>query len=188
MRLGSVFLAILLAFAGIVFTSPLRQHGRPVNDTTSQSRFQQDLSETPSQRIEKRQWQVIVNVVTIIRIIATVIELIKDIEELANQHSLESHFTQTTVSKLRDHYPTMNVLVFHNQHSVTDFHGGNHTHYELDIGSILGIVHRTQGYEIWVFDHGDFELAGDGGYINWCFDGDFDRDGNDVTFNSMNDN
>ncbi len=169
MRLGSAFLAALLAFIGIAFTSPLKQHSRPMNGTTTLNPLRHHLQDTPSQPIDKRQWQIIVNVFTILRIIETVIELIMEIEELANQHSVESHFTQTTVSKLREHYPTMNVVVFHNQHSVTDFQGGNHTHYELDIGSILGIIHRTQGYEIWVFDSGDFELAGDGGFINWCF-------------------
>ncbi|KAJ9612273.1 hypothetical protein H2200_003870 [Cladophialophora chaetospira] len=184
MRLSSLLLGALLALTGIVFTSPLPQSKQIADPSTRSLHSKHDTLSHPA---EKRQWQIIiVDVFTILRIIDTVIELIKDIEELANQHAVESNFTQTTVDKLRDHYPTMNVMVFHNQDSYTDFNGGNHTHYELDIGSILGIIHRTQGYEIWVFDSGDFELAGDGGYVNWCFDGDYDRKGNDVTFYSMN--
>ena len=52
-----------------------------------------------------------------------------------------------------------------------------HVHHELDIG--LGF---TQGYEIWVFDYGNFSRAGDGGFINWAYEGCFTGQGADVTF------
>lgn len=50
-------------------------------------------------------------------------------------------------------------------------------------------VHRGKGriglwgFHVWVFEEGDFELLGDGGFINWCFRSDnFERDGKRVRF------
>jgi hypothetical protein len=77
----------------------------------------------------------------------------------------------------------MNVLVYHNQDSGYDLYDATHAHYELDIG--LGF---TQGYEVWVFDYGTFELVGDGGYANWAIGGSFSGPSDDVTFYSMNGN
>lgn len=37
-------------------------------------------------------------------------------------------------------------------------------------------------YEIVVFESGYLVNLGDGGYINWCFEGNFDRSGETVTF------
>jgi hypothetical protein len=34
----------------------------------------------------------------------------------------------------------------------------------------------TIGYEIYVFDDGEFTNLGDGGHINWAFAGNFVRD------------
>jgi hypothetical protein len=75
----------------------------------------------------------------------------------------------------------MNVLVYHNQDSGYDLHSATHAHVEFDI--IFGF---SQGYEVWVFDYGTFELAGDGGYQNWAIGGSFSGPSSDVTFYSMN--
>jgi hypothetical protein len=40
----------------------------------------------------------------------------------------------------------------------------------------------TFGYNIYVFSSGTFVLAGDGGYENWAFAGNFVRNGNTVKF------
>ena len=115
---------------------------------------------------------IVVDILTVINIIHEIVDIISEIDELKDQHKRESNFTQATVAELRDEYPTMNVMVFHNQDSVTNFKGGNHTHYESVLGKvpIIGTT-LTQGYEIRVFDHGTFHRAGDGGFVNWCFDG-----------------
>lgn len=71
--------------------------------------------------------------------------------------------------------------MYHDQDCEYDLYGGVHEHVELDLTDSLG----TMGYEIWVFDYGTFELVGDGGYENWAISGNFVRDGNYVTFNSI---
>lgn len=37
-------------------------------------------------------------------------------------------------------------------------------------------------YGLWIVEGGEFENKGDGGYINWAFQGEFERDGNTVKF------
>ena len=102
------------------------------------------------------------------------------------------------VASIANQYPSKNCIVFHDQSSTFSFctffifcHGyppfasgwlssapdAVHVHQELNIG--LGF---TQGYEIWVFDSGTFSRAGDGGFINWAFEGCFTANGADVTF------
>ncbi|KAJ9143086.1 hypothetical protein NKR23_g6713 [Pleurostoma richardsiae] len=78
----------------------------------------------------------------------------------------EGKFTTDTVSALLSAYPDKNVVVYYDQDSGYEFYNGAHRHYELDLE--LGF---TKGYEIWVFDYGWFELAGDGGYQNWAYGG-----------------
>jgi hypothetical protein len=69
--------------------------------------------------------------------------------------------------------PYKNIIVFHNQDSSWSFSGWAHAHFELELG---GPFHNTQGYEIYAFDYGNFTLAGDGGYENWAFAGNFQRE------------
>jgi hypothetical protein len=40
-------------------------------------------------------------------------------------------------------------------------------------------------YEVTVFQQGSMTLLGDGGYINWCFEGNFNRMDNYVEFNPI---
>lgn len=40
-------------------------------------------------------------------------------------------------------------------------------------------------YEATVFQNGNMTLLGDGGYINWCFEGNLDRMDNYVEFNPI---
>jgi len=67
-----------------------------------------------------------------------------------------------------------NVMVFNlnenYEHSFNDlvFYGS---------ASYDGII-----FGIWIFESGTFVNQGDGGYINWAFQGWFDRNGNSVTF------
>ncbi|KAK5166984.1 uncharacterized protein LTR77_007713 [Saxophila tyrrhenica] len=95
----------------------------------------------------------------------------------------EAAFTQGTVANSMSQAPTKNVLVYHDQGSTFTPSGDvQHEHYQLDLD--LG---GTKGYEILVFDSGTFKLAGDGGFINWCYGGSFanNPDGS-VTFNTTN--
>ncbi|CAL8472281.1 g11823 [Coccomyxa elongata] len=46
-------------------------------------------------------------------------------------------------------------------------------------------VYQGITYGIWAFESGTFDNQGDGGYINWAFFGNFDRNGNHVVFHPM---
>jgi hypothetical protein len=99
----------------------------------------------------------------------------------AEEHAVESAFTQQMVRELRSKYPNKNVLIYHDQKS--KFNGVNVAHQHVECS--LDFFTTTQGYEVDVFDSGTFTLVGDGGYINWCFDGNYVHDGNSVTFNPI---
>jgi hypothetical protein len=98
-----------------------------------------------------------------------------------NQHTIEEAYTQALVAELISENPGRNVLMYHNKDS--QFNSGNivyRDYVECDIH-----FHMTQGYEVYVFDTGTFNLAGDGGYINWAFMGNFERQGHFVQFNQI---
>jgi hypothetical protein len=100
----------------------------------------------------------------------------------AKEHDIESAFTQSMVAKLTRQYP--DIIIYHDQDS--QFNGVNginsvHIHVECS----LDFFSWTQGYEVQVFDSGTFTAVGDGGYLNWCFGGNYERNGNTVTFNSI---
>lgn len=109
-----------------------------------------------------------------------------DVNELINQvGSVVSNFhdqnidrsdaTQAIVKFLLETYPTKNCMVVHSQY-FQNFEGAVKIHFELP--QTFGTI----GYDIFVFDKGNFELLGDGGFINWCFGGNFDRNGKSVEF------
>jgi len=134
-------------------------------------------------RLDERQaaLDIIGTIISVVNDVIGAIGIITDLIDFDNKaHAAESNFTQQMVISLGNQYPDKNRLVFHNQHSTYNLSpDAVHVHHELDIG--LGF---TYGYEIWVFDYGTFELAGDGGFINWAFGGCYSRqDGSaDVTF------
>ena len=57
--------------------------------------------------------------------------------------------------------------MYHDQDSAYELYGAQHKHVEFDLEAPLG----TMGYEIWIFDYGTFQRAGDGGYLNWAYNG-----------------
>jgi hypothetical protein len=106
------------------------------------------------------------------------IPLLKGVSELINiaeDDPKRERFTQDFVKKAKEDFPDYNVVIIHTKHN----REGNfiHQHYELPIS--LG---RTIGYEIYFSKKGDpfsLENLGDGGFINWAFDG-YKRDGNRI--------
>jgi hypothetical protein len=108
-----------------------------------------------------------------------ILDLITDIDTA--QHDIESQFTNNMVDALYAVAPTANIMVCHDCSFSLDA-GAYFTHYELDISLGLGF---TQGYDIAVFDDGQVQLNGDGGFINWCYAGDSSSDGGLVTFNQV---
>lgn len=135
--------------------------------------------------VDKRQLQVLVDTAAIINAVQSVVTAIENVIDLVEGdiQDAESKYTTGIVSTLREQYPTMNVLVYHDQDSGYNLYGATHAHVEMDI-----FAGFSQGYEVWVFDYGTFELAGDGGYSNWAIGGNFDGPSSAVTFYSMNGN
>lgn len=89
-------------------------------------------------------------------------------------------FTQLAINSLASFWPQWNILIYHNQHSGYIFYYDIHVHYELVTGA-----GTTYGYEVHLFDRGAFILSGDGGFINWCFAGNFTRQREFVKWFSM---
>jgi hypothetical protein len=99
---------------------------------------------------------------------------------------LDRNFNETRVDResairgivkhCRTVYPKKNVMVCHSPH-LANLEGCVKRHMELRTG-LLG----TTGVDVYIFDHGTFTNLGDGGYKNWCFEGNFHRDGNHVQF------
>lgn len=86
------------------------------------------------------------------------------------------------VRQLRLENPNKNVLVFRNLASVVHFDkNAAYCRTKLDLG--LGFA--ADPYDTYIFDYGTFTLVGDEGYTNWCFDGNYTKDGNQVTFNGI---
>ena len=58
--------------------------------------------------------------------------------------------------------------------------------YDTDIRNTAEYFKRVEydgiPYGIWIFEKGTFTNKGDGGWINWGFYGNFERDGKDCDF------
>jgi hypothetical protein len=101
--------------------------------------------------------------------------IFKGLSGLANLDEKREKFTQETVKQLRDKYNNYNAVIVHTEHET--WGAFVHEHVEMPIG----FLDKTMGYEIYLSRFGDFfglELRGDGGYINWAYNGYFTRDGN----------
>jgi hypothetical protein len=60
--------------------------------------------------------------------------------------------------------------------------------YSLDLKGVVGDVtyhHSTYGYRVLVFESGTVVNRGDGGWINWGFQGVWNRDGGTVNFSKF---
>ncbi|KIW86698.1 uncharacterized protein Z519_12684 [Cladophialophora bantiana CBS 173.52] len=92
-----------------------------------------------------------------------------------------SSWTQVQVGDLTSKNPGKNVMVVFTKHDASGLVNSTMTIRECtcpNSGSVLT-------YSCYVFDSGPFVLQGDGGYLNWCFAGSFNRNGNNVTFNKL---
>ena len=94
----------------------------------------------------------------------------------AKQDGKRSDFTQMTVNSLMADNEGFNVMICC-------------TECDPQLDNVkLHLEDQEYGfatYQVWVFESGTFDLKGDGGLINWCFGGSFDRDGKHVEFHKM---
>jgi hypothetical protein len=84
-------------------------------------------------------------------------------------------FIQDLVDLLVATYLHYNVMVVHTSHSKNLY---DCTHLEL----IVSTCGYSFTFQVYVFKHGDFTLHGDGGDINWGFDGNIYRNSKNLTF------
>ena len=88
-------------------------------------------------------------------------------------------FTQQYISNINQQYPNYNAVISHNGGTVE---GNNVVHQHVELGMAVG----TCGYEVYLSPKGQhfkFVRNGDGGFINWAYGGDFNRDGSTITAN-----
>src|SRR5436190_22860347 len=90
---------------------------------------------------------------------------------LHDEQVAKQKFTQKTVNKMRQNHHEFNVMVVHSAFHQSFQGSVTHVHYELPLHGT-----RTQGYEVFTFKSGEFQLDGDGGFENWCFGGNFVRE------------
>jgi hypothetical protein len=87
-------------------------------------------------------------------------------------------FTQNFVGQAAQQNPNFNVVIVHPAHRVS----GDHIHQHVELPMSVG----TCGYEVYLAQKGrpfTFVLEGDGGFINWAYDGEFNR--NDKTLTAI---
>ncbi|KAF7186652.1 hypothetical protein HII31_12061 [Pseudocercospora fuligena] len=124
---------------------------------------------TPSQNsndLQSRQATEIVSAVIDIASFAN--DVYNEVQDLIdNGHDGASKFVQDTVSRYAAQFPDKNIIMYHDQDSSWNFAGASHVHTEFNLPDPLG----TMVYEIIVFDYGSFRRRGDGGYLNWGFQG-----------------
>jgi len=99
--------------------------------------------------------------------------IINDLIHMFNDQSVDR---EKATQRIADHFTrsfaNKNCIVCHSSH-VQSLNGMIRGHIELP--KKMGTI----GYEIYVFDDGEFTNLGDGGYINWAFAGNFVRDPDD---------
>jgi hypothetical protein len=109
-------------------------------------------------------------------LIKAVIVAIKVKFGVDDMHAHQREFTTSFVEGARQQYPEWNVVITC-QNTDRHFADEIHQNTEVDLG-IFGKRH----YDVYFCSSGDFTRFGDGGFENWCFNGNYSRDGDHVTF------
>lgn len=93
---------------------------------------------------------------------------------IANDNAKREAFTKQMISELTKRYPGYNFVISHHKKSKAEGPEVVHDHVELKL------TRGSAGYEIFASRKGKpfkFSLNGDGGYRNWAYGGDFNRNG-----------
>ena len=96
---------------------------------------------------------------------------------LGGDNVKRTEFVKAFLENARREYPDYNVVLIHTRHTVS----GEYVHQHVELPISLG---RTIGYEVYFSLRGKpFTLTkqGDGGWINWGYDGWFTRSGDTIT-------
>jgi hypothetical protein len=91
-----------------------------------------------------------------------------------------NRWTPKFVESIAKSNPGYNVLLIHTKHVA------NLTGVQYQGPSPFKISAEEEiEYTLYVFDAGTVELQGDGGFLNWAFEGNFTRNGNLVEFHTI---
>ena len=94
----------------------------------------------------------------------------------SNDQNFRNGWTQSQLGPLATANPNKNIMI------VFPPHDQNFTRSQYSQLLCKTPSGQTLSYDCYVFDAGDFTLKGDGGFLNWAFQGNFTRNGNKVTF------
>ncbi|MCJ1438130.1 hypothetical protein MMC27_007517 [Xylographa pallens] len=109
---------------------------------------------------------------------ALILGLVEGIDD--SDHKAEAQFTQNMCDQLRAAFPSKNIMIVHPSYTA-NFVNAQQAHVECPI-----TWPRTQGYTCIGFDSGSFQLQGDGGFENYCYNGNYTNNGNgSVTFHPI---
>ena len=109
-------------------------------------------------------------------VIGVVFEIVHTLQ--GDDNKTRETFTRNLVDNHSAQHPGFNVVVVHTSHSIA--RGSKYVHMHQEVGMKVG----TCGYEIYVSPKGSpfvFTLNGDGGYINWAYEGEFSRNDKTIT-------
>jgi len=117
----------------------------------------------------------------ILEIAKTIFDFVEELTKLdGEQHEREMQWTQKFVEQYQEQNPNNNILVVHDRDRYeVNLVNSVQTNYQLPLP---GPFNQTQGYNIYHFDSGTINYHGDGTYVNWCFGGNYQRNGDFVTF------
>jgi hypothetical protein len=89
--------------------------------------------------------------------------------------SFRDGWTQQQLGPLQSANPGKNIMIVSVKHDASQLKGSQQS--QLDCACPSG---AHVNYTVYVFDEGVFLHQGDGGFLNWCFAGNFVREGDKV--------
>ena len=114
------------------------------------------------------------------KVASVISQVVGILQNVFDPKAAREQFTNDSVDRLVKEFPDYNVLLVHTAHH---FESGEHVHKHVEFYTGAG---NSYGYEVYLMRKGQktvFILDGDGGFINWCFQGNYNRDGHRVEFN-----
>ncbi|KIJ90964.1 hypothetical protein K443DRAFT_14790 [Laccaria amethystina LaAM-08-1] len=129
-----------------------------------------NIKQNSQEGLEARQIEELIGAA--IDLLPYVIDFFEGLIDTANEdNSKRSNFTKDVVTQSHQKWPHYNWVICHVKYE-TAFDGKQNTdwgktHQELP----LSWFDMTIGYDLYWFKSGTFTRVGDGGYINWAYDG-----------------
>jgi len=153
-----IFTLLGLLFAVAALPSPVHlKNDIQILDVTNQALDKRQAAEAVQEVVEVVE-DVVKDVVNIVNFIKGKIE---------HDKIMRGRWTYEMVARFRQKHPHYNFVICHTAHKFTP-KGKNwgHKHHEMKVS-----FGKTIGFDIYWFKEGAFKRIGDGGYLNWSYDG-----------------